>query len=469
MADDNAPESPRDPRVQELEIAKKRAEVRKLSAEARSAEIDSLVPELPSELPSGKLDVPEKASPIGVLASYRALDTIASNIVDALPTGMQRVWIVPDDSLERYRSTHQVVLSQLTRAKASLKAGSELLDASRPPQGATLEALGAAAAISVAASALPTVMSLFRTNTTIRNEETTVPFMAVAAAVAQRILSIEGRDIPHVTMSLISPPMAQELLDLAGKIENDRDDLRRRVVEYRATYLDEQNPALAAHTERIAALKKLLDGDGTTEQRADNIVKAISEAASNIASERMNRATSASSAKIIDEIIEFVDALLTQLRSVNSTGSTMLGEAAVYGANANSHILLLQSPYAGSESVYEEVSMKRDRGLHMGVIMVSYVPMCLLMAAATSYSAEWSPLTVLQQRRLADLRSSGSSTSTRLRPLAMAGTSVRALYGAYRSTGDGWQHRREPVGDALRGVGPVPTGVVARKVQREQR
>ncbi|MGH2687481.1 MAG: hypothetical protein ACRDKW_01535 [Actinomycetota bacterium] len=165
-----------DPLKNELENQKLRAEVRKTDAEARKARNDLLTSHIPTELPQGKLEAPPQPSPIRVLAAYRALDAVAVTIAACVPPGAGQTWIVPDDRAAGHRALHALLRSQLDRFERSVADAEALLEGS--PQERRLDIFGdtiGGMALPAALASIPAVLSLFKTDVTVRNRDVTIP------------------------------------------------------------------------------------------------------------------------------------------------------------------------------------------------------------------------------------------------------------------------------------------------------
>jgi hypothetical protein len=359
--------------LQALEILKTKAEVRKLSAEAQRAEIDSLLPKLPTELPSGKLDAPTTGSPIGVLAAYRAIDSISQSIVKAIPSDIKRLWIVPDDRVVRYRSVYRLVTSQLERCETAIQEAGKLIAEPSDKHRDFAPLVPVLAGLSVAASALPALMSFFKSDITVRTRDVTVTFTSLAASVAGSLLS-KAIERPKVTIAGVSSPLADEIEDDVVRLATKRDDLARNLSDYRAKHVDEPGADLAAATERLATLKTVFEAEAKKDASkiTDDLPKRIEEAARDLATKRQNLARHVAAADLVDQVIEVIDGFLNQSRTADASGLTPLTVAAVYAANSKAYVLVLEPSFAGGETQWEAKTGK-DRALHLGALVVSYV------------------------------------------------------------------------------------------------
>jgi cytochrome c551/c552 len=364
-------EQPTDPRIIEQSLRKGEVEIKKLAVETRAASMTAVSSILPKELPVGSVDAGSAASPIGVAASYRSLDGIASDLARRVPSAVNKIWVVPSDVVTRYRAVHDVVTSALERSNRELRDASALLDepADAEVRAALtfIPALGLAAAF--AGSALPVISSLLRRNTTVRSQDLTMSFTAVAAAVAERL-----RDGRQVTVHGVPGPAPSSLSQQVRDLEQARDELAKKLVEYRANHVDEQNANVAVTAEQVASYR-LLVAECAKEKDLQKLEPALHElekaakAASEAREDVSDRTARVSHA---DKVVEEVSAVLASIRTADTTGVTPIEIAAVYEANKDSAVLLLDASYAGAESVYEEIPMKKDRALHHGTAVVSF-------------------------------------------------------------------------------------------------
>jgi hypothetical protein len=388
MAEKETDQVPSDPQLLAAQLQKAQAEARKLNAEARRAEVDSLLPAIPTELPAETLSVPDKGSPIGALAAYRSINQVATRIAEAVPGDVDEVWLVPDERASRYRAIEQIVTSRLERFEAALTEARKLIEEPSQPGDdkadrridirtiRTIAPLGvvATAGLSLAASALPALMSFFKTDTTVRGRDVALSFLPVAARVAAELRSAQGAQ-RRVVIGGASTPATGELANKLSSLEEQRDDSARQLASYRVKHTDEAGPGLAGATDRLAALKSQLDAEAKKDapMGLDSLVTKIEEASRKVASQRRRRASHVGAANVVAEVIDAIDAFLAQVLTADASGLTPLATAEASAALRNSHILVLDPSFAGGESVYEQVQTKRDRGLHMGALVVSYV------------------------------------------------------------------------------------------------
>jgi hypothetical protein len=388
MAEDKANAAPPSPAMEAAQLRKTQAEARKLSAEALSAELDALVPTLPSEVPAGTLTAPDEGSPLGAAAAYRALDDVAVVVERAVPDHARALWLVPDDRASKHRAAHEVLTAQLDRFETALTTAEQLLQdpsaqqdsaptppSTRPtdqprtppvsPSGLPL------VGIALAASALPALMSFFQTDTTVRNRDVVVTFSAVAAAVAKKLKG-SGR---KVTIAGTSASHSEELVTRLRAAEQKRDELERNLIAYRATHIDEPNPELAAATARVSALTAIIEGAAAKADldKLDPVADRLETATKAVAEKRVALARDTATAETVEHVLEATTAFLTQAQTPDASGLTPLAAASLYAENEDAYVLQLEPSFAGGESVYEELTGRKDRGLHLGAVAVTYL------------------------------------------------------------------------------------------------
>ena len=352
-----------DPATQKVELQKARAELRKLRAEARQAEL----PALPSEVPSGTVDAGDKGSPIGVLAAYRALDlNVGPEIAGAIPDDVVKVWIVPDDRASRYQATHDLVSAELRRFARGVKEAAKAL-----PSETTRRTL-LPAAVLFAAQALPMLMSFFKSDVSIRGRDVTMSFNAVALDIAKHVKA--GKNPPAVFIAGVSATESGPLTTKARSLEAARDVLARELDKFRGAKVTEPSPDLAASTETLASAKAILQAEAekATPKGLEKLARNVTDAARKNAEQRQGAASDKALADAVQDIIDTVDAFLEKLRTTDASGMTPLSIADTYESIGDAHTLFLEASFAGGESVYEEVTARKDRGLHLGCVVVSH-------------------------------------------------------------------------------------------------
>ncbi len=335
-----------DPRTREVDYQTKRAELRKAIAEANKAHRDSVVPAFPTELPSGSLDAGEGGSPVGVLAAYRALDGAARQIVQIVDNlkDVKSIWVVPHSLIGKYEAIHGLVDRQLERLAVSLEEASKVLlppDTEPKPKPA---AFPAALLLSLAASALPTVMHFMKSDIILRHHDVAIPFATLASVLGGQL----SKPSRSVFISGVSRTVDSELHTRADTIAKAREELRRKLLMYRAQ-MEVGYPDRATANEKLTALKTILDGQaskdapGDFEQMVGKIVLAAGEAGN------LTRDLAQMEARVsfVEETIDAVDQVLGQMTTTNDDGLTALSIAANYAAHASGHILIVDPPSPG--------------------------------------------------------------------------------------------------------------------------
>jgi len=365
-----------DPRITEQALRKGEVEIRKLTADASAAEIAAAVPKLPTEIPAGKLDAGDKASPYGVVAAYRALSPIADAIVGKVPQTATGVWIVPSDIVSRHRAVNEAVTATLGRIERELADAKAMIapppEHRLPSEGARLMMLGPMV-LTLAASAIPAVASLMRTNTTIRSQPVTMTFSAVAAEVAD---SLRTRLGSSAALSIYGAPapVAVDLFTRVREAEDARDDLALALVDYRANGVSEPPAELAATAERLAAVKLFAAerAKGTDQPAFEKALTLVEDAARAASDAREAFARRVGVCSYVDKVLADVTTALAAMLAPDAQGVTPVQMAGVYEANRDSHVLVLESSYTGAESVYDDNALRSDKGSHFGSTVVTY-------------------------------------------------------------------------------------------------
>ena len=379
-------DAPSDPRLDAAQLAKARADARKAAADARKAEIDVLVPDFPTDLPSGTLDVPDSASPLGALAAHRALTTPANEIAEAvLAAGVHSLRIVADDSWRRAREAHETVKAQLARFSDLLSSAEKELRVDAPqdrdrahrPMSSEPEpeprSLTAAAAVQIGLAAAPAVLSLFQTDRSVRNGSVSLSYHAAAAAVIAELLG-RGFDSTSLIVAGVSATWDPEIHAEILGLEKRRDAVSLSVSQ-RKVAADAEDPDVAKATARLASYRTVLDAtlkSAVADLDPLTVLSRIDEAAESVARHRDRLARESQMLDTVTQILDAVDELLVQLRTPDPTGATPLSLAAAHTAGLDSHVLVLQPSFAGSESLYEDVKFGKDKALHLGSVVVTW-------------------------------------------------------------------------------------------------
>lgn len=226
-------------------------------------------------------------------------------------------------------------------------------------------------ALNLATSAIPLISSLMTTNTTIRTADATIGFPAVAAALA-RVLLESGTTVLWDGAPI---PQSDELLATVAAAQRSRDVVARDLATYRVRHVDNPTPDVAVAAERLESLRTWL---GEAVKKAppltdlEEALTAIDAAARTAAAARAGYAAAASRANAVATVLDGVDAALEALLTPDSSGVTAVEAAAAWEQNRGAYVVILAPAYGGAESTYEDVQLRRDRGLHVGSAVVSY-------------------------------------------------------------------------------------------------
>jgi hypothetical protein len=314
------------------------------------------------------VDAGDKGSAIGVLAAYRALDLkVGPQIAKAIPDDVGELWIVPDDRAGRYRASYDLVSAELDRFEELVAQATDAL-----PSGADFVP---PAGVFLAAAALPMLMSFFKSDVSIRGRDVTMSFNSVALDIAGHLK--KRQHPPTVFIAGVSAAESGPLTEKADALETARDDLTKKLAEFRAAKVTEPSPDLAASSEKLASAKAILQAQAekATPERLDELVGAVTEAARTTADLRQGVASDKALADAVQDVIDTADAFLEKLHTTDASGMTPLAIADTFGSIGDGHTLFIEASFAGGESVYEEVTARKDRGLHLGCVVVSHALM----------------------------------------------------------------------------------------------
>jgi hypothetical protein len=364
---------PPDPRQVELDLRKGEEEIRKLKAETRSAEVASITPTLPTEVAGGVLDAGDNASPIGVINSYRSLQSAAGQIAQAVPQDTTCVWIAQTDVVTKYRAVHDATRWSLERLQSDLTQVESMLKPT-DPNAKFLPAVPLIALVSLASSAFSLLTSALSTNTTVRSKDVTISFFAAAASVAAQV-KVHRPQTTRILMEGMPLPTATGLDTTLRELEAKYDAVRQLLAAYKARHVDEPPSTVAMTSERLEAWR-LFVAETVKLQDADKMTAAVAQldtAATNAADACMAHAQHVSIANTATQVLDDVGAVLKALRQPDASGNTAVQMADTFEAVSGASILLLESSYAGAESVYEELKGRKDRGTHTGSSVLSYV------------------------------------------------------------------------------------------------
>lgn len=356
-----------DPRVVEQNLRKGEVEIAKLRAEAQAAEL-GVLPTFPESIPAGSLDTGDKGSPVGAAAAYRALDKIAGELAKALPDDATSVWIVPSDIVTPAKAMFEAVDATLKRLESELTAAKQVLS---PPKGILPLPV---VALSLASSMVGPIASLLATDTKVRASDVMIPFVAIAAAVAKALNDKEDKNEKiNVIVSGAPTPIGSALIERLRAMESARDELARDLALYRRAQVDEPSARLVISESKLEAVK-LLVAECAKEKDPDKAhLHLLDEPAVAVADARATIAEASATVSQVSAVIADVTAVAAALTAAPAGGASPIHVASLYDAAKEAHVLLLNPTYAGAESIYEDVKMQKDRGLHVGTAIASFV------------------------------------------------------------------------------------------------
>jgi hypothetical protein len=367
----------------DAETAKLLAEARKTNAEAVKAEVQSIVP---GSLPGDTIDVPAQSgpSPLGAVASLRALDQVVAELSRRVSVGSTPVWIVPMGYDLKLEQAHQLMTAQVARLDQLVTTANGVLEepgtsaltpgTSSTDGGAPDAALVGAVtlAVGVAAAAAPLVAGLFATTTTIRHGSLPIPFSALTATLAAALRHREpGRPVAIAGAAFA---MTGALVDSVNELQSRRDGLAAGLVDFSLEHPIEQDGDTAEASERLAALKELMIAEvakGGTPS-ADDRLAAIGAAARAVAQFRRDTAAIVTRRTAVANVVTVIDEFLLRVTTPGPDGTTALALAAEKDARSGAEVLEVEVAYAGGESRWENRAARKDVASHSGSVAVSY-------------------------------------------------------------------------------------------------
>jgi hypothetical protein len=393
------PEVPLDSATRELLLQQKKAEARKAIAEARKAEQAALLPDLSFTVPEHTVTPGEKGSPVAVLLGYGTVsavcDKIAASIIDAGIKKEATVLIVDDLAVATQDGLYVQVSMNLARLLQAAKSLQDRLDPppslpgdasveGKPVEGEPLAQVETADAVAIAGavmSAVPGLLSLFRTNYSIKGRDFDIAFAPVAAAMARSLHSLG----PAVFVRDLRPVPVGGVIAQAMKLQEARDDVEARRIWRRISRVDHPTPDLEVQRERLTSLRKqrdqLLTGQGDKTAEHQQLLKEIQELVAEIEAIRVRRDAAAYEVEAAGGLVQAIDAFLSSLL-VTPTGQKyppLVAAALHEGLHISGddaihydYILFVEATFAGGESVYEE-RWGRDRAAHLGGSAVAYL------------------------------------------------------------------------------------------------
>lgn len=357
-----------DPRVIEQDLRKGEVEIAKLRAEVLAAELGAL-PTFPDSIPAGSLDTGDAGSPVGVAAAYRALEEVAAEIAKAVPRDATSVWIVPSDVVTPAKAVFHAVDATLERLESELATAQQVLT---PPKALLPLPL---VALSLASSMVKPIASLLATDTKIRALNVTMPFVAVAASVARALNNRNGNGQEQVRILVAGAPapISSALDDRLRAVERTRDDLATKLAVYRRTQVDQPSARLVVSETKLEAVKQLVAECAKDKDPEKARLDLLDEPAAAVAEARATIAAAAAIVTQVSAVVDDVTTVLAALTTAQAAGASPIHIASLYDAGKEAHVLVLHPTFAGAESIYEDVKMQKDRGLHFGTAIVSFV------------------------------------------------------------------------------------------------
>ena len=309
---------------------KETAEANKAAAAARRDQLATLIPDISKVEPS-KLNVSDgpafAASPLTYRALQRAANTVCEQMAAAVKT--KRVLVTSDEDLATPDATYWDVRTNLKELVTSADVLLKELDAAKTAglveTAALAPVIDAAAAV---AAAIPSVLSLFSADRTLRSAAVTVNDITAAAAVTGALTASTNANKPtsvvHDDFRLLPGTTAERpergkvpegIYDLSASINHRRTELRveRLVVVERKADTDEN---LKTNASAVAAAEKGLKDAEPADKEAkgkdvDDLRKARAGLESKAARDEARLAA-------IDAVLTGLDAFAAAVRTVPS-------------------------------------------------------------------------------------------------------------------------------------------------------
>ncbi|MDX6644597.1 MAG: hypothetical protein QOK40_324, partial [Miltoncostaeaceae bacterium] len=148
-----------------------------------------------------------------------------------------------------------------------------------------------------------------------------------------------------------------------------------RVAAFRANPRRDLIAQSAAATEQLAAVR-LLAGEAAKNTQWAKFSQVVYQAGKHGAADGRNRAKLAEIERVAtmaDETVASATGALALLVTPDGSGTSPLQRAEAYAASKTACIVILEPGCAAAESVYEDIKVKRDRGMHTGSTTFSYL------------------------------------------------------------------------------------------------
>jgi hypothetical protein len=390
MVSSDAPTAtaPSDPELVRIDVEQKRAEARKAAAEATKAEIDLVLPDI--EIPEETLDAGDKASPVSELLAYSGLDPATAEIVKRLLEEVPdlkggRLLLIQGASLSGDTGVHRQMTAFIELLQEGLAEAIQRLEADDP--GTTIVPFNAddihelapafaapAAAIGAVLSAVPTILSLLRSNVTIRGREFRISRAAVSANTA-RSLRRQGVEVTVADFAAVSDSALWDKMQL---IRTDRARLADLQSRWQLERIDTATLELARMNERRASLFKQRDELAKDPKRdPDPIDQELERLAGSMRALEAVRARAMHTVALAEKVGAATDQFVLASHAIPTGGSVppIVTAALIDGflqGGGTKYFLSVEAAFGGGESQYEE-KVGADRAKHVGGIVLSYL------------------------------------------------------------------------------------------------
>lgn len=374
------PEVDLDPEARSLLLEQKKAEARKAIAEAHKAEINAYLPDLKVDPPAETLDAGEKASPVSELLAYAELDAATGEIVTRIKRDVvldsldgRTVVLVPTANLTVDHGVYVTLRSFKDVLSAALDAAIARLQ--EPSREHRNEEFVPPAAVALVLSALPTVLSLARSNTIIRARDFTITRSAVTAALSQQLRIAKA----NVVVADFARVPENGIVAEISSLQRLRDALVERQSWWQIEHVDAPTPRLAKQNERLTTLYKKRDEmvAANPPQQTDDVDKAIESLRGEIAATEGKVASARFNIDLAQRIVTAADAFLAAIHAMPTGGAAPpIVTAALYERFITERdagfVLFAEASFGGGESQTEE-KIGRDKALYLGGVALSYL------------------------------------------------------------------------------------------------
>lgn len=394
-------EPPPDAETKRLVNERRRAEARAGIAEARKKELQAMLPDLKAEVPSATLDPGEEASSIAELLAYAELDAAAGKVVEWIQGDLgslagARVLLVRSLDLSAAHGQAVAVATGIAGLRDAV--GRALVQFEQetptgrgqevrvfgilPMVAATAASLPVLSALaSTVVGALPTVLSLTATNTTIRQRKFDLKESAVLAALAHRLTGAGS----EVTVEGFSPVPRSGLIEEVEQLRQDRDRLAERQLAWQHTEVDVAEAAKNSKEADLAGLRKRRDDLLVAEPPRDtaDLDRRIAEAEGELSRAVAELGRAKFRVGVAERVGEATDTFLAAASAVPE-GQTVspLASAALWReylpqssapSGPEHFVVSCEAVFAAGESRYDERSLRADKLQHHGGVGLSFV------------------------------------------------------------------------------------------------